>query len=75
MTARPLVLIGPMEHHSNILCWRESGGELIKRREEKGKEEEKGEKDRERESCTHSFFLSLPPLLPFPVFVASLLCS
>ncbi|MCP9319425.1 aminotransferase class V-fold PLP-dependent enzyme [Acetobacter persici] len=27
--ARPLVLIGPYEHHSNILPWRESGAELI----------------------------------------------
>ncbi|KXV63062.1 aminotransferase class V-fold PLP-dependent enzyme [Acetobacter orleanensis] len=27
--ARPLILIGPYEHHSNILPWRESGAELI----------------------------------------------
>lgn len=27
--ARPLVLIGPYEHHSNILPWRESGAEII----------------------------------------------
>lgn len=27
--ARPLVLIGPYEHHSNILPWRESGAEVI----------------------------------------------
>ena len=27
--ACPLVLIGPYEHHSNILPWRESGAELI----------------------------------------------
>ena len=26
---RPLVLIGPYEHHSNILPWRESGAEVI----------------------------------------------
>jgi selenocysteine lyase/cysteine desulfurase len=26
--ARPLVLIGPYEHHSNILPWRESGAEV-----------------------------------------------
>ncbi|MBR0560129.1 aminotransferase class V-fold PLP-dependent enzyme [Neokomagataea anthophila] len=26
---RPVVLIGPYEHHSNILPWRESGAELI----------------------------------------------
>lgn len=26
---RPLVLIGPYEHHSNILPWRESGAEII----------------------------------------------
>ena len=25
-TAQPLVLVGPMEHHSNVLIWRESGG-------------------------------------------------
>eukprot|EP00730_Choanoeca_flexa_P019292 TRINITY_DN9419_c0_g1_i1.p1 TRINITY_DN9419_c0_g1~~TRINITY_DN9419_c0_g1_i1.p1 ORF type:complete len:1082 (+),score=286.83 TRINITY_DN9419_c0_g1_i1:146-3391(+) len=29
MTARPLVLVGPMEHHSNVLIWRESGAEVI----------------------------------------------
>lgn len=27
--ARPLVIIGPYEHHSNILPWRESGAEII----------------------------------------------
>lgn len=27
--ARPVVLIGPYEHHSNILPWRESGAEVI----------------------------------------------
>lgn len=27
--ARPLVLVGPYEHHSNILPWRESGAELV----------------------------------------------
>ena len=27
--ANPLVLIGPYEHHSNILPWRESGAEVI----------------------------------------------
>lgn len=27
--ARPAVLIGPYEHHSNILPWRESGAEVI----------------------------------------------
>lgn len=27
--ARPLVLIGPYEHHSNILPWRESGAEVV----------------------------------------------
>lgn len=27
--ARPLVLIGPYEHHSNILPWRETGAEVI----------------------------------------------
>lgn len=27
--ARPLILIGPYEHHSNILPWRESGAEII----------------------------------------------
>lgn len=26
---RPLVLIGPYEHHSNILPWRESGAEVV----------------------------------------------
>ena len=26
---RPLVLVGPYEHHSNILPWRESGAEVI----------------------------------------------
>lgn len=26
---RPLVLIGPYEHHSNILPWRESGAEIL----------------------------------------------
>eukprot|EP00045_Choanoeca_perplexa_P014840 m.177195 g.177195 ORF g.177195 m.177195 type:complete len:1044 (-) comp16813_c0_seq1:606-3737(-) len=29
MMARPLVLVGPMEHHSNVLIWRESGAEVI----------------------------------------------
>lgn len=28
-TIRPLVLIGPYEHHSNILPWRESGAEVV----------------------------------------------
>ncbi len=28
-TARPLVLVGPYEHHSNILPWRESEAEVI----------------------------------------------
>lgn len=27
--AQPLVLIGPYEHHSNILPWRESGAEIV----------------------------------------------
>jgi selenocysteine lyase/cysteine desulfurase len=27
--ARPLILIGPYEHHSNILPWRESGAEVV----------------------------------------------
>jgi selenocysteine lyase/cysteine desulfurase len=27
--ARPLVIIGPYEHHSNILPWRESGAEVV----------------------------------------------
>lgn len=27
--ARPVVLIGPYEHHSNILPWRESGAEVV----------------------------------------------
>jgi len=30
---RPVVLIGPYEHHSNILPWRESGAEVIEIRE------------------------------------------
>ncbi|WP_150523430.1 aminotransferase class V-fold PLP-dependent enzyme [Roseibium sediminis] len=31
--AAPLVVIGPYEHHSNILPWRESGAEVIEIRE------------------------------------------
>ncbi|MEJ8570490.1 aminotransferase class V-fold PLP-dependent enzyme [Microbaculum marinum] len=27
--ARPCVIVGPYEHHSNILAWRESGAEVI----------------------------------------------
>lgn len=27
--ARPLVILGPYEHHSNILPWRESGAEVV----------------------------------------------
>jgi selenocysteine lyase/cysteine desulfurase len=27
--ARPLVILGPYEHHSNILPWRESGAEIV----------------------------------------------
>ena len=27
--SRPLILIGPYEHHSNILPWRESGAEVV----------------------------------------------
>ncbi|WP_417689239.1 aminotransferase class V-fold PLP-dependent enzyme [Roseibium sp.] len=30
---RPLVVIGPYEHHSNILPWRESGAEVVEIRE------------------------------------------
>lgn len=34
---KPLVLIGPYEHHSNILPWRESGAEIVEIQEaEKG---------------------------------------
>lgn len=33
---QPLVLIGPYEHHSNILPWRESGAEVIEIREADG---------------------------------------
>ena len=31
--ARPRVVIGPYEHHSNILPWRESGAEIVEIRE------------------------------------------
>jgi selenocysteine lyase/cysteine desulfurase len=27
--ARPLILLGPYEHHSNLLPWRESGAEIV----------------------------------------------
>jgi selenocysteine lyase/cysteine desulfurase len=32
--ARPLVLLGPYEHHSNLLPWRESGAEVIELHED-----------------------------------------
>lgn len=26
---RPIVFVGPFEHHSNLLCWRESGADVV----------------------------------------------
>ena len=36
MGGRPVVFVGPYEHHSNILPWRESGAEVIEIDEDKG---------------------------------------